>query len=528
MLAYDYCVRYVSGDTPCSVHIASSGDDLYIADGMDPTWSPDGSQIAFAGDNQYQFGIFILNLADWSVVNVRATGGAPAWSPDGSRLAFSWGGPYVMRPDGSDAVLLTSGVGSVQTVAWSPDGQTIVFDCEIEQGNRDICTINADGTGLVRLTTDPGWASDPVFSADGSKIWFATYGTDPDFSPRQSAVMNTDGTGLQVYEYDDSYQYAWSADGTHVAWVVYVNGDGCPADRMCPETISATNIDGPTYGNRPAWGLSGRPVAWAVTECNGLTCSLDGSRSWGGNGGIVSYAWSFGDGTTGSGAAVTHTYAAGGRYVVTLTVVDTTGVSGTRTTIAFANAPPVAAFTFGCTGLTCAFDASGSSDPDGSVSYYQWSFGDAIAGSGVSATHTYVAAGTYAVVLTVTDNAGATSTQTRSVVAARPVMHVGDLDGASTVQRNTWTATVAISLHDSAHAPVPNAVVTALWSDGAGSSCTTDAVGRCVVSKSGIPRKAAISLAVTGARQDPFFYDAAANHDADGDSDGTGIGIPKQ
>ncbi|MDE9364319.1 PKD domain-containing protein [Luteipulveratus sp. YIM 133132] len=86
------------------------------------------------------------------------------------------------------------------------------------------------------------------------------------------------------------------------------------------------------------------------------------------------------------------------------------------------NLPPTAAFTSSADYLAASFDASGSSDPDGSIASYAWDFGDgAAAGSGVSPQHTYAAAGSYPVKLTVTDNDGATTVLTRTVtVEKRP------------------------------------------------------------------------------------------------------------
>ncbi len=84
------------------------------------------------------------------------------------------------------------------------------------------------------------------------------------------------------------------------------------------------------------------------------------------------------------------------------------------------NQPPVAAFTSTCSNLACSFDASGSYDPDGVITY-GWSFGDGSTGSGGFPSHTYVAAGTYQVALTVTDDQGATATTSRALtVTAAP------------------------------------------------------------------------------------------------------------
>jgi len=82
--------------------------------------------------------------------------------------------------------------------------------------------------------------------------------------------------------------------------------------------------------------------------------------------------------------------------------------------------PPVAAFTSSVTTQTASFDASGSSDPDGSITGYAWTFGDGGTGSGATPTHTYAASGTYSVQLTVTDNSGATGTVSHSLTVTAP------------------------------------------------------------------------------------------------------------
>ena len=90
------------------------------------------------------------------------------------------------------------------------------------------------------------------------------------------------------------------------------------------------------------------------------------------------------------------------------------------------NQPPVASFTYTATDLTVSFNASGSSDPDGSIVSYAWTFGDGTTGTGVSPGKTYAVGGTYSVKLTVTDNVGATGSQTQNVTVTAPPPPVGD------------------------------------------------------------------------------------------------------
>jgi hypothetical protein len=98
------------------------------------------------------------------------------------------------------------------------------------------------------------------------------------------------------------------------------------------------------------------------------------------------------------------------------------------------NQPPTAAFVASCTQLACTFDGGSSTDPDGTISSYAWSFGDGSTATGSTANHSYATAGNYNVTLTVTDNDGATGSQTQQVTAT---------SGTTALANDTFNRTVA-------------------------------------------------------------------------------------
>ncbi len=157
--------------------------------------------------------------------------------------------------------------------------------------------------------------------------------------------------------------------------------------------------------------------ASASTVYTGEIIDFDASASYDPDGYITSYFWDFGDGNTGSGVTVSHSYVDDGEYLVTLRVVDDDGAAGSKkASITVKNRPPVADLTASATIVdkkeTVTFDASPSYDPDGTIVAYSWDFGDGTTATGVSVSHSYPESGAYIVTLTVTDDDGATDTTT--------------------------------------------------------------------------------------------------------------------
>ncbi|MGX5200574.1 S8 family serine peptidase [Aliikangiella sp. IMCC44632] len=79
------------------------------------------------------------------------------------------------------------------------------------------------------------------------------------------------------------------------------------------------------------------------------------------------------------------------------------------------NQAPIASFAFNCSLLACSFDAAASTDNDGSIASYSWSFGDGASAAGITTNHNYAANGSYTATLTVTDNEGASSSTSQTV-----------------------------------------------------------------------------------------------------------------
>ena len=182
-----------------------------------------------------------------------------------------------------------------------------------------------------------------------------------------------------------------------------------------------------------------------------FTINLDGSGSTTSQPPLTSYSWNFDDGTTAEGVSVSHTYTIAGTYNLSLTIYDNAGLSDQVTTPVIINPtpqpipnqPPTSSFTAtssnGAPPLIASFDGTGSSDPDGSIKSYVWSFGDGTSAAGSLTQHTFTDIGEYTVTLKVTDNMNeiAVSSQVVSVTAEDEVQFNFELQEIEI--DNNWT-----------------------------------------------------------------------------------------
>jgi len=161
--------------------------------------------------------------------------------------------------------------------------------------------------------------------------------------------------------------------------------------------------EGPNFNNNKA------PVASAGPDQHGelgVALFFDGSDSNDLDSRIVSYLWNFGDGEEGSGEQVQHVYAAGGSFIVTLTVSDEfDAIASDQAIVTIASPLPVPMASFASpvrVGEPVRFDASGSTAAS-AISSWRWAFGDGSSGSGEIVYHSYDRSGNFMLRLTVED-----------------------------------------------------------------------------------------------------------------------------
>ena len=149
---------------------------------------------------------------------------------------------YVMNPDGSETLRITNSSEMERRAVWSPDGRKIAFTAEYSGDSSDIFVVNADGSGLTRLTAIARRDDDVSWSPDGSRIAFSSQrdGVVDSISGGVSTeiyVMNADGSGVTrlTDNSEADYNPAWSPDGKRIAFkharrtltVMNADGSGC-------------------------------------------------------------------------------------------------------------------------------------------------------------------------------------------------------------------------------------------------------------------------------------------------------------
>jgi TolB protein len=228
-----------SGLVQLTVDVGQVGD-------RHPARSPDGTKIAFARMPQGSTGrgnIWVMNNDGSGLVQL-TTGGQdddPSWSPDGLQIAFFRGDPeqiWKMNADGSGQAQLTSTSYNIQPT-WSPDGQKIAFQGNpVSQGD-DIYVMNSDGSNVQRLTTAAGQDGYPCWTRAG-RIIFQSEGR------RGLYIMDADGSNqvelVPFGSWDYMYQAAVTFDGSKFACEVDIGSGNREIFLFNIDGSGATNV----------------------------------------------------------------------------------------------------------------------------------------------------------------------------------------------------------------------------------------------------------------------------------------------
>jgi PKD domain len=372
---------------------------------------------------------------------------------NGNSVAF----PYLTNHVTSIAGGCTSGDGGV---TWSVSGAAS------ESGSAPC----SSGAWTATLTTQ--------LSTDGSYTLSAAQGTAS--SPSQSLMIDATApsaptlTALPAYirngESLSATNVSDNSGGSGVKQVnyLYCPGLGCTPDTLIGSSSTAGGNYAVSWNAQPTDGsyrviaqtednagnttdsalqssiIDNTPPAVALTTVNGATVAFpyatnQSVSSIGGScgsapGDLATVSWSVSGAASGSGsvtcsagtwsAPLATALSAAGLYMLSATQSDQAGNTGSSPsqTLTITDLPPAASFSFSPispqVGQTLLFDGAASSDPDGTISFYAWSFGDGANASGATTSHAYAKPGTFTVQLSVTDNSGSVGMSAQSLAVA--------------------------------------------------------------------------------------------------------------
>jgi hypothetical protein len=201
---------------------------------------------------------------------------SPTWTPDGTRIAYVVGlfNPriHVMNADGTGSV----GVARGADPGWSPNGQRLVFSRDFR-----LYSVDADGSNeMLFPTADEVWYHSPAMSPDGTRIAFV-HSPDPDWTPWQVHVRYAAGAAstpllLRIHSGAAESKASWSPDGTRIAlWnyalgITVANAEGEPAPFTVfrggtPYTGGMPTSDSPLGADaKPVWSPDGMYLAFVA------------------------------------------------------------------------------------------------------------------------------------------------------------------------------------------------------------------------------------------------------------------------
>lgn len=356
--------------------------------------------------------------------------------PPGVTVLFD-SGDGAPKPPPYTRTFSTPGAYVVKAVATGPDGAQLSED---EQKVTVYAKLKVD------ITTVPGSSGDSLTVAFSSSVSGAANGGAPayrwDFGDGRT---DTAANPTHTYEAAGTYEAKLTVslpDGSHGEATASVEVVAPELPTEIPTEIPTV----PPVSDPPSSIVTGGAVDAVIStipkSADSRTLSgaapftvlfsAGGSRSE--NGTVSSVHWDFGDSFDSDEWNSIHNYTQPGLYRVTLTVSDTSGVTGTeQLTVsvrsAASSAPPTTGPIAiristdvpaqGSAPLSISFDASGSTSTRGKITGYEWDFGDqSTLGSGARVSHVFQSTGKYSVKLTVTDDTGTAAQQVLTVTVS--------------------------------------------------------------------------------------------------------------
>ncbi|MBN2543838.1 PKD domain-containing protein [bacterium] len=323
------------------------------------------------------------------------------------------------------------------STSYDPDGTVVTWDWDFGDTNTDTGTTTSNTYASAGVYTITLTVTDNVGLTGTTSKTITVLNSDPpvalfDLTPTAgNSPLDVDFDGSASYDPDGIIiSWAWNfGDGNSGTGATISHTYTNPGNYTITLTVTDDTGISSSISKTLRVNESDPPVA--LFDCipsSGkypLTVSFDASSSYDPDGTIVSWTWNFGDGNSGTGVNVSHTYLNQGDYTATLTVTDNSGRTSNRSKIiqVTLGEPPVAVINaepiIGIPPLTVTFDGSNSFDPDGNIIKYQWSFGDGVISPDITTSHLYQNEGVYVAKLKVTDDNNNTATSSIGIFAKR-------------------------------------------------------------------------------------------------------------